>query len=316
MELFRHYFTPKEWETSIFYQQHLNSFGFCNLDGTLIKNNWDDIDFRARYKYDLRGEVTIASKSIKGSSSYAGFAPGCFPWLSDDQGGRRYYYQVQLAGSPATPCTVMFIPLINQGFLLHLRAAANPSYDLNNVINDPRHMDETFFLDTPTPNLNVRVYSNSSQLCGTGDNSPYCAYGACTFIGLPPSSGNPNYWTYLVYNRNATLNDEGTGENLAYTHSLIDYGNGRVMDMPFRSEYIRTSSTTPPHSYEDFVYTNINANICALIKMPFDTGYIDNLYLLATSPKELTDATFFSFSGRNFLNIFDNYVVELPSTTS
>ena len=309
MELFRHYFTPQEWATSVFFQQHLNDFGFCHLDGSMITNTWNDTDFKARYKYDSRGEVTIAAQG----NNWTGYSPGCHPWLSDGGGGRHYYYPMH--GGAAAPCTIIFIPLINKGFLLHLRAhdPYGDSYDLNNVINDSRQMDKTFALNTPTPNLNIRVYSNSSQLClNDSQYGRYAGYGVCTFIGLPPSSGNPNYWTYLEYTRNASLNDTGTGEPPFYAHNLIDYGNGRVTDMPFRSEYIRNETV----SNESSIYTNVNPNVCALIKMPFDTGYIDNLYLLATAPKALTDATFFSFNGRNFLNVFDNYVVELPSTTS
>ena len=131
-------------------------------------------------------------------------------------------------------------------------------------------------------------------------------------IGLPPSTGNPNYWTYLLYTRNGRMSGNPWAEDPNYVNSLIDYGNGRVTDMPFRSEYLRNETV----SNESSIYTNVNPNVCALIKMPFDTGYIDNLYLLATAPKALTDATFFSFNGRNFLNVFDNYVVELPSTTN
>ena len=308
MELFRHYFTPQEWATSVFYQQHLNDFGFCNLDGSMITNAWNDYTFIGRYKYDSRGEVYISNDKNTGAYTHSFASPGCFPYLSDNHtASRSYYYPQTYSGnSEAWPSTVFFIPLINRGFFLHIRA--NHTYrggDVSSLSNNVK--DKTFNINTPTPNLNIRVYGNTSGLSN--------AYGSgvLNFIGLPPSTGNPNYWTYLLYIRNASLiRDDSWTENPEYTYSLIDYGNGRVTDMPFRSEYIRNETV----SNESSIYTNVNPNVCALIKMPFDTGYIDNLYLLATAPKALTDATFFSFNGRNFLNIFDNYVVELPSTTS
>ena len=89
--------------------------------------------------------------------------------------------------------------------------------------------------------------------------------------------------------------------------------DGKVYDMPFKSNFIRSTSTT---SYNELTYTDINNNVCSLVKMPYDTGYIDGLYLMTTSPQQLEDCTFFSFDGRNFLNVFENYVLELPSSSS
>ena len=309
MELFRHYFTATEWGTSVFFQQHLNDFGFCNMDGSPITNTWDDTTFTARYKYDPKGEMFIANRTSYTSTS-AFDSPGCFPYLSNDHSKCKAYYDDTL--SPGTygpyPATIFFIPLINRGFFLHIRSA-NIHVNIPDIVeysNDPR--DQTFHIDTPTPNLNIRIYGANDPT-----NLNRCAgCGVCNLIGLPPSSGNPNYWTYLLYNRNPKFNTEQIGAT-NYNCSLIDYGNSRVSEIPFLSEYIRETDGT---SHENSIYTNTNANVCALIKVPFDTGYIDNLYLLATSPRELADATFFSFNGRNFLNVFDNYVIELPSTSN
>ena len=310
MELFRHYFTPQEWATSVFYQQHLNDFGFCSLDGSMITSAWNDYAFIGRYKYDSRGEVYISNETTQGSPNRFG-SPGCFPYLSDNHySARRYYAGVTSSGTydpEAYPATVFFIPLINKGFFLHIRTnniATGSQEDITITSNDTR--DKTFSINTPTPSLNIRVYGNNSAM-GKGDGN-----GVLNLIGLPPSTGNPNYWTYLLYTRNGRMSGSPWAEDPNYVNSLIDYGNGRVTDMPFRSEYLRGQDI----SNESSIYTNVNPNVCALIKMPFDTGYIDNLYLLATAPKALTDATFFSFNGRNFLNVFDNYVVELPSTTN
>ena len=310
MELFRHFFTATEWATSVFFQQHLNDFGFCNLDGSMITNAWNETSFTARYKYDPKGEMFIANRQYYTSENRFA-SPGCFPYLSDDHYSCRNYYLdgTSSYSSEAYPATIFFIPLINQGFFLHIRTD-NVHYgttDIIDVSNDFR--DQTFHSNTPTPDLNIRIYGANDY--SYMNNCAGC--GVLNLIGLPPSSGNPNYWTYLLYNRNPAFNTETGGESSNYNCSLIDYGGGRVSEMPFLSKYIRKTDGT---SRENTIYTNINANVCALIKVPFDSGYIDNLYLLATGPKSLTDATFFSFGGRNFLNVFDNYVIELPSTSN
>ena len=66
-------------------------------------------------------------------------------------------------------------------------------------------------------------------------------------------------------------------------------------------------------------YTDGKNNICTLIKYPTNLGYIDNLYLISTTPKNITNTAtalqgkFFSFGGRNFYCPRYNLAVELPA---
>lgn len=314
MELFRHYFTAEEWATSIFFTQHLNDFGFCNLDGSVINVAWNDTTGKIRYNLDNKGEVYLAQRY---NSSYL-CPPAIFPFLSGlynppkvdyDIQYIRYYNEYNLSGYVSLPVTVFFIPLINKGFFLHIRSNnTDGNQSPLSISNDER--DKTFSLNTPTPSLNIKVYGTKS------DGYNYLrsqGSGVLNFIGLPPSTGNPLHWTYLCYTGTGYFAGN-TEDNNQYINYAIDYGNGRVTDMPFRSGYTRDYNNGNPISKNNLTYTNVNANVCSLIKMPFDTGYIDNIYLLATAPKLLEDGTFFSFNGRNFLNVFENYVLELPST--
>jgi len=62
---------------------------------------------------------------------------------------------------------------------------------------------------------------------------------------------------------------------------------------------------------------DFNPNVCVLTKYPYDNGFIDNLYMMTTCPNsyeqgQTTQGDFFSFNGRNFINIFGNMVIELP----
>jgi len=65
-------------------------------------------------------------------------------------------------------------------------------------------------------------------------------------------------------------------------------------------------------------YTDGKKNICTLIKYPTQDGFMDNLYLISTSPNTVTDGysmsnKFFSFGGRNFYCSDYNLVFELPA---
>ena len=56
-------------------------------------------------------------------------------------------------------------------------------------------------------------------------------------------------------------------------------------------------------------------NICSLIKYPYEGGFIDNLYIMTTSPARFgDDVACFSIDGHNFMKVLENIVVELPST--
>ncbi|HAH17806.1 MAG TPA: hypothetical protein DCL29_02170 [Eubacterium sp.] len=77
-------------------------------------------------------------------------------------------------------------------------------------------------------------------------------------------------------------------------------------------------------------YTDYKENVCTLIKVPFESGFLSNLFIVSTSPKPHftdmleypaiettiigTNGQFFSFNGRNFYGIASNLAVELPSS--
>ena len=320
MEIFRHYYTGEEWGTGIFYNQHLNSFNFRNLDGSVISgcnamvptsmngSSW-------RYNLDAKKQVYLYFKSYPGFYDRKISSDMIGVHLSNNT---THYHasDLQFDYSNITayrPTTVVFLPLKNNGFLLNIRsigsrynggAAPNPSAESE----DPR--DLGFCTPTSTPSLNVKIYRkpNNGSMFSSNDN----VTGVLTFIGLPPCKGNSN-WTYIYFAFNYSYGwiDNHMSYN-SNTCNYIDYGDGRVIPLPFKSNYIQKYNIA---SYNEPTYSDINNNICSMIKLPYDNSYIDGVYLLTTAPQQLEDATFFSFDGRNFLNVFDNYVVELPSST-
>ena len=316
MEIFRHYYTETELNTNNFFKQHMNNFGFCNLDGSKINYSFsydnDNIATSMRYKLDTKKQTYLyynMNRSGKFSNYY---------WVHElsDIGARLsngsiYYptYRNALHSSGSTsPATVIFLPLKNNGFLLNIRSLTyqytnwtpNPSSSSNDI------RDKGFLINTPTPSLNVKIYGQNSMYNYTNG----CTVGVFNFIGLPPCKSNLN-WTYIIYT-SASFDAWG---NSNYNYKYIDFGDGKVLDLPFVSRYIR-SLNSPTPAYNEPTYSNINENICSMIKLPYDNGYIDGVYLLTTAPQQLEDATFFSFDGRNFLNVFDNYVLELPPSTT
>ena len=306
MEIFRHYYPASEFATSNFFKQHMNTFGFCKLDGTRIDYNYDThSQSNMRYRLDGKKQTYLSYNWWTGNNSNTYYS------LTDLgihlSNGETYYAGKRTGdhyGNGISPATVVFIPLKNNGFLLNYRAIQERNYNENNpsiYSNDDR--DKTYLINTATPSLNIKIYDTGGE-----PNAPYYGgrTGVTTFIGLPPCKGNSN-WTYLLYTSGSWNN--GSKDN-RYTY--IDFGDSRVLDMPFRSEFVRELNQYP--AYNEPTYSDINNNICSMIKLPYDNNYIDGLYLLSTAPQQLEDATFFSFDGRNFLNIFDNYVVELPSS--
>ena len=325
MEIFRHYYTGEEWGTGIFYNQHLNSFNFRNLDGSVISGcnalNPSSMNGSSwRYNLDAKKQVYLYFSARDYLYNHKISSDMISVHLSNYNGQTIQTYQhtsnsgldSSLSINVYRPTTVVFLPLKNNGFLLNMRtigcngrgySAPNPSSESS----DPR--DLSFCTPTSTPNLNVKIYKAPS---GSHSSDTYLT-GMFTLIGLPPCKGNSN-WTYIYFSFNYDYYWDGgsTIYNDTYTHSLIDFGDGVVMNLPFKSNYIQAMNAV---SYNEPTYSNINNNICSMIKLPYDNSYIDGVYLLTTAPQQLEDATFFSFDGRNFLNVFDNYVVELPSST-
>ena len=317
MEIFRHYYTEAELNTNNFFKQHMNNFGFCNLDGSKINYAMPNTSSTGtttsiRYKLDTKKQTYLYYDENRGDryslNGWTHELSDIGVRLSNNEVKYATYQQKIDVSEHTSAATVIFLPLKNNGFLLNIRSLTlqyvsftpNPS----NSSNDIR--DKGFLINTPTPSLNVKIYGqNPMYVHSVGNNT-----GVFNLIGLPPCKANAN-WTYILYT-SATMGDSSHSN---YNYKLIDYGDGKVLDLPFVSNFIREYNSSTP-AYNELTYTNVNNNICSMIKLPYDNGYIDGVYLLTTAPQQLEDATFFSFDGRNFLNVFDNYVLELPPSTT
>lgn len=180
--------------------------------------------------------------------------------------------------------SIIMMPLINGGFLYNVNF-------LNRYPGSPTNY--TIRTIDPTPKIKI-VGEYDDTLCNLETNR--------TLIGVP-NTLNTNLNNYLYFGLTGAYDGATKGDITQFKKFfLTDYQNASTLtSIPF----INTDSTD---------YTDLNNNICTLIKMPYDNGYLDNVYMMATRPGELTkEGSFFSFAGRNFINVYKNLVLELPS---
>ena len=124
-----------------------------------------------------------------------------------------------------------------------------------------------------------------------------------------PGYANPDYPNCLFNFYNNLMNEYNYG---LCNYPSFDSLNNAIIDFNYRQ--CRNYKLDTSNSYTDG-----KNNICTLIKYPTENGYIDNLYLISTTPKNTTNtatalqAKFFSFGGRNFYCPQYNLAVELPA---
>ncbi len=205
---------------------------------------------------------------------------------------------------------ICFIPLKNGGFLLNIQNASltNPG--------------DTRIIVKPTIPIRVmpRTYGDQKgRTLGTSDDG-WGITRFISFIGLPPTNKSVlNDYAYIssnyIWNENYPpgaqfLSGNNTGDN--DLTPIIDLQNGNASSTIFK---MHNSSMRDPSTNKQ--YMNFSPNVCVLSKVPYDNGFIDNLYYMVTCPTSgISDdnyrGIFFSFEGRNFINIYGNMVLELP----
>lgn len=290
MKIYRHCFSNAELHSGdpAPLIDTFNSLGFVQRDGSKIEWTLDPSsnyyqDFLIRYKLDTKNKVYgLLPVRIRAGGTDGSRADQVYIHLSNNGN----YYPFSGASYKGWiyytyPVHLIFIPLKNNGFYL------NVAQDGHNELIDCSYT--TLPILHP---LGQRDYNEGS----------FCA----NFIGLPPS-GNQTDWTYLTF-ANFYYVPSYSSPTRAGGHNVVDFGSSNTTNCPFFSN-IDSYDTL----YNVKQYININQNICSLIRMPYNTNFVNNLYLLATAPMQVKPGTFFSFGGRNFLNVIANYVVELPS---
>lgn len=188
-----------------------------------------------------------------------------------------------------------FIPLKNNGFIMS-------SYGTSYPYGTP---------NPNTPTLNSLTYNATPP-----DNSLDLQRVTSGLIGFFNNVNN----TFNYISKDTPINSASPATS-NYYNIRWDKGNdtGRSSILPNIIDY-------------DGRYTDVKQGVCTLIRVPFSNGFLSNLYLVNTAPRQGVyqykqssvrrempndaygvDNKFFSFGGRNFYGIGYNMVVELPS---
>lgn len=145
---------------------------------------------------------------------------------------------------------------------------------------------------------------------------------------ITPMLITPNNWTGAFPGGGGNNRDGGSiisFNNLTdflnpfyYFRCLFDTYDGYVTNVN-KTFIIRGVETPDTGSLFNFISTpshkfyNINSNVCTLTRVPFENTFLDGLFLATTYPMQSIEGKVFSFGGRNFLGVYENLVVELPS---
>ena len=303
MKVFRHCYTDGEVNSvEAPLLKALSDWGFVNRDGSKIvmpTTSGVVVPYNIRYGLDTKNEfyISLIYKTSSDTQEVGNYTM-LMDWAVHNTAGgtNTFYTEEDYYVDLNLPMHTIFLPLKDNGFYLNISQGpipGNTSYP--NVKN----------ISSWTPLPELHTYLNRAE------NVRYKVINM-NIIGLPPKNQQTN-WVYLYWMLVYWYNDGAWTLGTA-SYATFDFGNGIIspckISGSWTGNYISgvTTSLNPVSAY-----TNINQNVCSLIKMPLDSGYVENFYLLATAPQNIEPGTFFSFGGRNFLNIFGNYVVELPS---
>lgn len=180
---------------------------------------------------------------------------------------------------------MFFLPVANGGFILNTRL-----FDTQDQVHDPdgaeyRGQTPTFVTSTSVTNDNDR------SMCKT-------------LIGLPPSHSNAdnNEFKYLI------ISDSGRPTKDSIQQGFLGKDTSALLPFNF------VQSLSPTDSYE--YHNNINKDVVTLIRYPWGSGFLDNLYIMSTIPSAsfATDnPVYFSINNKSYVKIYKNLVVELPN---
>lgn len=277
----------------------------CTLQKYVV---WSD-RFEEGIKYHYKGSYFRISPSTKNTDGGHGSSPGDACTMLNTYNGNYAYYDYPIATE------VFFMPLKDGGFLL------------NNKL--PYYMGSNYGeLGKSTFNMKIMPRTVSEGIpTAIGINSTDESVGPFynTLIGVPPtnksavsnyiyifSSYRRRYWSPvyrpIFYDNRANETTDLTPFFDLQTNTITKFNFFKM-----HNKYYYPEGNDINKQYMNFI-----PNVCVLSKVPYDNGFIDNIYYMTTCPTaSISDdnyrGIFFSFSGRNFINIYGNMVLELPS---
>ena len=264
---------------------------------------WRDSRYYVRYVYHIKPSIT---SDMLDNADHAPYYWGLI-------GGSNtcIYYDYPITTE------LFFIPLKDGGFII------------NTKIID--YTGSSAYREYTNPTIPFKIMprnkqEGNSQILGINTSVNESVWYQ-TLIGIPPVNKSAiNNYIYIIssYNYGTYYSQYCTQQHIYNETSTWTTDTTPIFD--FQKANLSTSSVFKMHKQynrqDDLKYNkeymNFIPNVCILSKVPYDNGFIDNIYYMTTCPTaSISDdnyrGIFFSFNGRNFINIYGNMVLELPS---
>ena len=297
MDFFRHNYST---ETDYFnrWTSDFDNMGFVQYDGTSLL----DLSDPSQYPYMKWKYESLTNYETYGHPFFKNHGSGGAAFLQFYQyyGGSNYYnWSEVVAYIYGVSNVVFFIPLKNKGFLYRLQTK-----------------DDSTIIQPFLPFLSPTIGTGSrhwAEFIGFQSNissiSPYSYITLAAEVSYQQTE-NSNIQYYEDLQKFPTASNSSN-----YNHRIWIDGTTRYLNfIDGANKYISKEGGIASNStWKPLLTVDVNQNVCTLMHVPYDNTYLDNIYLLVTAPQEDMDSKFFSFGGRNFLNLGTNIVVELPA---
>lgn len=337
MYFWRHGWSINDWYNQPNILYYFKNFGFINSDNTEIDDTQNGTQnlvhnytssAKIKWKYDTYANSTFNNIVVNwntlrpndgwGEAENSGVTGMDFYGHNGRYNltAMRSYGDSMITGTYQTYKT-FFIPLKNNGFFFNERnyGQDNSGYQID---NDKSQIPKLWTTGTG-------YEENYEKTAGRQLNfNTIGSYTSCVnILGIPVMNDIiGNDFIYLILSKYKYGGNNGTGKSWIKIIDSVNDNNLTLREpIPDFSQYnqiiennigTKAQQATADTFYQSHI--NLARNVCTLVKFPYGNTFLNNLYIMTTAPTTITDeASFFTINNRNFMKVFENIVVELPS---
>lgn len=333
MEFWRHGWTMDDWRNFPYILTSLKNFGFIDArtDEEIDDTSYGDQDIYAsntkttplKWKYDANANWTQRTGCLAvnfNTNTYGAYWGSyfgnngidiCFADSVYYTAGYNLTANTPESNDTGSNYQTFFIPLKNNGFFFNGRIVTTDSNGYR-IDNDHSTIPRLW---TSCKDL-MQNYEDTEGR--TINLSTTCNWSCLNFLGIPVTQnlGYTNF-LYLVLGKYKYVT---TKDRYKISDGTITYDMTLHEGIPNFSQYEQVKDYYPgtkdQQAIQDAYYQShidMTRNVCTLVKYPYESVLLDNLFIMTTAPTTFTDeAGFFTINNRNFMKVFENLVVELP----